>query len=54
MTEKSSEEDGISRRDFVVATGAAAVVGGAACSDWDTGICCTIKRNLPHGCGDAR
>jgi hypothetical protein len=29
MTEKSSQEDGISRREFVVATGAAAVVGGA-------------------------
>jgi aspartyl-tRNA(Asn)/glutamyl-tRNA(Gln) amidotransferase subunit A len=29
MTEKSSQEDGISRREFVVATGAAAVVGSA-------------------------
>jgi aspartyl-tRNA(Asn)/glutamyl-tRNA(Gln) amidotransferase subunit A len=29
MTEKCSEEGGISRRDFVVATGAAAVMGGA-------------------------
>ena len=53
MTEKSSK-DGISRRDFVAATGAAAAVGGAASSGWDSGICCTIKRNLPHGCGDSR
>jgi hypothetical protein len=29
MTEKSSQEDGISRRELVVATGAAAVVGSA-------------------------
>ena len=29
MTEKSRQEYGVSRRDFVVATGAAAVVGGA-------------------------
>jgi hypothetical protein len=29
MTEKSSQEDGVSRREFIVATGAAAVAGGA-------------------------
>jgi len=29
MTEKSSQDDGMSRREFVVATGAAAVAGGA-------------------------
>jgi hypothetical protein len=29
MTEKSSQNDAMSRREFVVATGAAAVVGGA-------------------------
>ena len=29
MTEKSSQEDGISRREFMVAAGAAAVVGSA-------------------------
>ena len=29
MTEKSSTEDGVSRREFMVAAGAAAVVGGA-------------------------
>ena len=29
MTEKSSTEEGVSRREFMVAAGAAAVVGGA-------------------------
>jgi hypothetical protein len=28
MTEKSSQEDGVSRREFMAATGAAAMVGG--------------------------
>ena len=56
MTETTTQEDGVSRREFMVAAGTAAVVSGAFAAS-GTPVCAGHlgKRNLaPHGCDDAR